>query len=107
MRRGVRLVFMLIGLAVVISLAGVAILYALLGRGPSIPDSSTLVLRPGGDLQEIAPDDVVGQFLGRNATSVRGLVESLHKAKRDPRISAVLLMPTSLTSPYWARVQEL
>ena len=107
MRRGVRLVFTLIGLAVVISMVGIAILYALLGRGPSIPESSTLVLRPGGDLEEVLPDDVVGQFLGRETTTVRGLVESLHKAKRDPRIGAVLLMPTQLTSPYWAKVQEL
>ena len=98
---------MLIGLAVVISIVGVALLYMLLARGPSIPESGTLVLRPGGDLEEVLPDDVVGQLLGRDITTVRGLVDSLHKAKRDPRITSVLLMPTSLTSPYWAKVQEL
>lgn len=107
MRRGVRLVLMFIGLAVVISIAGIALLYALLVRGPSIPESATLVLRPGGDLEEVLPDDVVGQLLGRDITTVRGMVDSLRKAKRDPRISAVLIEPTQLTSPYWAKVQEL
>jgi protease-4 len=34
-------------------------------------------------------------------------VQNLRKAKRDPRIKSVLLMPGSLDSPYWAKVQEL
>src|SRR5262249_4691197 len=35
------------------------------------------------------------------------LVENLRKAKRDPRIGGVLLMPTALTTPYWGKLQEL
>jgi hypothetical protein len=38
---------------------------------------------------------------------VRGFVSSLKKAKRDPRIKSVLLLPGPLESPYWAKVQEL
>jgi protease-4 len=38
---------------------------------------------------------------------VRGFIDSLRKAKRDPRIRSVLLTPTALESPYWAKVQEL
>jgi protease-4 len=38
---------------------------------------------------------------------VRGFVDSLRLAKRDPRITGVLLMPSSLESPYWGKVQEL
>ena len=75
--------------------------------GPSVPSSATLVLRPGGELQEVVPDDVVGQLLGREVDTVRGFVDSLRKAKRDPRIKTVLLMPSALQLPYWAKVQEL
>src|SRR5258706_267016 len=84
-----------------------AFVYLLVYGGPSIRDDSTLVLRPGGALEETAPDDVVGQLIGRNATTVRGFVESLRLAKRDPRITGVLLMPSSFESPFWAKVQEL
>src|SRR5258706_15045494 len=84
-----------------------AFVYLLVYGGPSIRDDSTLVLRPGGALEETAPDDVVGQLIGRNATTVRGFVESLRLAKRDPRVTGVLLMPSSFESPFWAKVQEL
>jgi protease IV len=106
-RRGVRFVLAFIGFAVVVSMAGIALMALLVSRGPSVPASATLVLRPGGDLQEVVPDDVVGQVFGRDVKTVRGFVESLQKAKRDPRIKSVLLMPSTLSSPYWAKVQEL
>jgi protease-4 len=106
-RRGVAIVLGLITFAVIVSFIGVAFLYVLVSRGPSIEDDSTLVLRPGGALQDTTPDDVVGQLIGSNTTTVRGFVESLRLAKRDPRITAVLLMPGSLDSPFWGKVQEL
>lgn len=106
-RRGVVIVLTLITLAVIVSFVGVAFIYALVSRGPSIEDDSTLVLRPGGQLQDITPDDVVGQLFASEATTVRGFVESLRLAKRDPRITGVLLMPSSLESPFWGKVQEL
>ena len=75
---------------------------------PPIQDNSTLVLRPGGgQLRETLPDDVVGQLLGRDSSTVRGFVESLRLAKRDARIRTVLLMPSTLESPFWGKVQEL
>ena len=107
LRRGVVIVLSLIALAVIVSFTGIAFVYMLVSRGPSIDDDSTLVLRPGGQLQETLPDDVVGQLIGRNDTTVRGFVESLRLAKRDPRITSVLLMPSSFESPFWAKVQEL
>ena len=107
LRRGVVFVLSLITLAVIVSFTGIVFVYLLVSRGPSIEDDSTLVLRPGGQLQETLPDDVVGQLIGRNDTTVRGFVESLRLAKRDPRITGVLLMPSSLESPFWAKVQEL
>ena len=106
-RRGVAIVLTLITLAVIVSFLAVASLYVLVSRGPSIADDSTLVLRPGGELQDTTPDDVVGQLISSEATTVRGFVESLRLAKRDPRITGVLLMPSSLDSPFWGKVQEL
>jgi len=107
LRRGVAIVLTVITLAVIVSFLGVVFIYLLISRGPSIQDDSTLVLRPGGELQETMPDDVVAQLIARDTTTVRGFVESLRLAKRDPRITSVLLMPTSLDSPYWGKVQEL
>jgi protease-4 len=109
LRRGVALVFTLIGMATVLSMAGVVFLYLFMfsPRGPAIPDPALLVMRPGGELLEVLPDDVVGQVLGGEASTVRGFVESLQKAKRDPRITSVLLLPSTLELPFWAKVQEL
>jgi protease IV len=107
LRKGVALVLTLVGLAVLVSVAGILFLYLLTSRGPSVPDQSTLVLRPGGELLEVMPDDVLGQFMGRDATTVRGFVSSLRMASRDRRIRSVVLMPSTLDLPFWGRVQEL
>ena len=106
-RRGVRLVLSLIGLAVVVSMAAVVLMFVAVSRGPSVPSSATLVLRPGGELPEVEPDDVVGQVFGRDVNTVRGFVEALRRASRDDRVRAVLLMPSTLDLPYWGNVQEM
>ena len=107
LRRGIRVVFTLIGLAVFVSVAAMLLLYVAVSRGPQVPDGATLVLRPGGDLQEVLPDDVLEQFINRDAATVRSFVESLRKAKRDPRVTNVLLLPFALESPFWGKIQEL
>ena len=107
MRRAIRLVFALIGLAIVASAVGTLVLYLLVSREPAVEQRSTLVLRPGGDLPEVAGGGLGGSFFGGGADSLRGFIDNLRKAKRDPRISGVLLMPSALQAPYWARLQEL
>jgi protease-4 len=106
-RRGVRLVLSLIGLAVVVSMTAVVLMFVAASRGPSVPSSATLVLRPGGNLPDVAPDDVVGQVFGREGNTVRGFVDALAKARRDDRVRGVLLMPSALDLPYWGKVQEM
>jgi protease-4 len=106
-RRGVRLVFSLIGLAVVVSMTAVVLMFFAASRGPSVPSSATLLLRPAGALPEIQPDDVVGQVFGREMSTVRGFIDALHKASRDQRVRAVVLMPSALDLPYWGKVQEM
>src|SRR5690349_6221962 len=106
-RRGVRIILTLLVLAVLVSLGGTVLIYFAMARGPAVPASAVLVLKPGGDVQETVPDGVVGALLGRDVETVSGFVTSLRKARRDPRIKAVLLRPTPLDSPYWGKVQEL
>jgi protease-4 len=107
MRRGVAFVLGFITMAVIVSLAVTMVMLFVVSRGPAVPDRATLVVRPGGELVEQAPDDVFGQVLARDTVTVRGLVNSLRRAARDERITSVLLLPTSLQSPFWAKVQEV
>jgi protease-4 len=97
----------LIGLAVLVCIAAVVIVLVVASRGPSIKDASVLVLRPGGELYETPPDDVLGQVLGGEGETLAAYVGSLRLAKRDTRITHVLLMPDGLSLPYWGKVQEL
>ncbi|MEQ1759346.1 MAG: signal peptide peptidase SppA [Vicinamibacterales bacterium] len=106
-RRGVRFVLVLIALAVFVSAACLALVSMVMTGGPAVANESTLVLRPGGDLAEVAPSDVLGQFIGGNETTVRGFVDNLEKARRDPRVTGVLLRPSTISSPYWGKLQEL
>jgi protease-4 len=108
LRRGIAaLVLALVGLPVLLFVAGIAFLFVVATRGPSVPDRATLVIRPGGELLDVRPDDIVGQFVGRDVTTLRSLVESLRKAKRDARVAAVVLRPSTLQLPFWGKVQEL
>ena len=106
-RRKFTVIFTVLGFAFVVSVAGFALLYLLVGREPAVPSNATLVLKVGGDLSEVAPSNVVGYLRGGNTPTVRTYVENLRKAKADARVSAVLLKPTGFESPYWGKVQEL
>jgi protease IV len=100
------IIFTLLGLAVFLSIAGFVVLYFMFGREPAVQSNSTLVLKVGGDLSEVAPTNVVGYFRA-SAPTVRSYVDNLRKAKVDSRVSSVLLKPTGFDSPYWGKVQEV
>ena len=106
-RRGFAILFTFLGMALFISIVGFTALYFLFGREPAVPADATLVLRVGGSLSELAPNDVYGYLRGSKAPTVRSLVENLRKAKVDSRVRAVLLKPTGFESPFWAKVQEV
>lgn len=97
----------LVALAVLVSAVGLALVAASLGRGPSVSNDTTLVLHPGGAVGEVPANDVLGQLVGGDATTVQGFVEALEKARRDPRITNVLIRPSSIETPYWGKVQEM
>jgi protease-4 len=106
-RRGLTVLFTLLGVAVFVSIAGFVLLYVMFGREPTVPARSTLVLRVGGDLTEMEPADVIGYLHGAKTPTVRTIIDSLRKAKVDARIRAVLLKPTAFSSPFWGKVQEI
>jgi protease IV len=106
-RRGFAILITFLGMALFISIVGFAAMYVLFGREPAVPANATLVLRVGGSLSELAPNDVYGYLRGSKAPTVRSLVENLRKAKVDSRVRAVLLKPTGFESPFWAKVQEV
>ena len=81
-RRGVWIVLVLIIAAIAISAAGLVLMALLVGRAPQVAGNSTLVLKIGGDLQEMEPGGVIGQFFEAPPT-VRSLVDALRKAKVD------------------------
>jgi protease IV len=104
-RRGVWLVIGLIGFAFMISVAGLAFTSLMIGREPQIAGNSTLILKVSGDLQELEPGGVFGSLLEPPPT-VRTLVEALHKAKVDRRVTSVIVRPTG-TAALWGKVQEV
>jgi protease IV len=106
-RRGLAILFTLLGVAFFISIIGFVSLYLLFGREPSVPSNATLVLRVGGTLTEVAPADVVGYIRGVRMPTVRSIVENLRKAALDNRVRGVLLKPTGFESPFWGKVQEI
>jgi len=104
-RRGVWIVLVLIILAVAISAMGLVAMALLVGHEPQVSTNSTLVIKIGGDLQEMEPAGVIGQFFEAPPT-VRSLVDALRKAKVDNRISSVIIRPTEAAA-LWGKVQEV
>jgi protease-4 len=107
-RRLLKFFLSLVVLFFVVGVIAIVGAWVVMSRGPSVPDHSTLILRIGGELVETPPNDVVGQLTGgTRAQTVRGYVEALRRAKGDPRIDSVLIIPTPIQSPYWGKIQEI
>lgn len=109
LRRGVGFIVFFVLFACLISFGGLLAVWLMLGREPSVPQRSALVLRLETDPVEGGSDD--GGFTqllpGSREPSVRALVENLRKAKVDSRVTALVVKPTNLQSPYLAKLQEL
>jgi protease-4 len=92
--------------ATIISIVAMTAMYLLVGRRPSVAASSTLILRPGGEIPELIPD-VVLPIGGGPSLTLRGYVDLIRKAKHDPRVARLLVKPGGFESPFWAKVQEI
>jgi protease-4 len=104
-RRGVWIVIFVIIFAVAISAIGMVVLAVAVGREPQVAQNSTLVLRIGGDLNEMDPGGVFGPFI-ESAPTVRSVVDMLRHAKTDSRIKSVILKPSG-AGALWGKVQEV
>jgi protease-4 len=107
-RRVFKFFISLVLLFLVVAVLAVIGAWIMVLRGPAVPDNATLILRIGGELVEAPPNDVLGQVTGGvRAQTVRSYVEALRRAKDDPRIQSVLIVPTPFESPFWGKVQEI
>ena len=104
-KRGVRFIVVFLLLAAFASMAGVAVLYFLVSRPPSVASDSVLVLRVPGGLTERRQNPLLTPFVGGGPT-VRSVVDSLRKAKVDDRIEGVILKPLG-SQLYWGKAQEI
>jgi protease-4 len=104
-KRGIWLIISLILVAVFVSTAGLLVVSLALGSEPPISGNSALVLRVGGNLEEIEPSGLVTSLFEEPPT-VRSVVDALRKAKVDRRVTSVIIRPTS-TAALWGKVQEV
>src|SRR5262245_40124358 len=103
-RRGLYVLLTVLGVMFLIVIDGMFAVILTIRRGPAVPADATLTLRVGGELSEIAPTDLVSYIGGGGRTpTVRGITDTLRKAKVDRRIKAVILKPTGFTTPHWAK----
>ena len=84
-RRGIVIVFSLLGVAAMMSMLAFATLYFLVGRAPALPSNAVLSMDLGGELTEVAPNDVVSYFSGNRTPTLGATIGNLRKAKADIR----------------------
>ncbi len=101
--KGVRFVIGFLLIATMVSVVAMLLLYVMVGQEPDVPERATLVLRPSGDIPEVLPQVI----LGADELTVRAYIELIRKAKGDSRIKGILLRPGGLSSPFWAKLQEI
>ena len=101
--KGVRFVIGFLLIATMVSVVAMLLLYVMVGQEPDVPERATLVLRPSGAIPEVLPQVI----LGDDELTVRAYTELIRKAKGDSRIKGILLRPGALSSPFWAKLQEI
>ena len=104
--RGVRFIVVFLSLAIVVSMAGIAVLYLMVSGAPSVASDSVLVLPVRGGLPEHRQNALLTSF-GPGGPTVRSIADSLRKAKVDDRISGVILKPQIGPRLVWGKLQEI
>ena len=105
LRKGVGIILALIFVAVLISAAGMALIFFAARGGPQVRDNATLFLPIDGNLSEVEPGGVVSQFMGAQPT-LRSTIDALRKAAVDDRIKSVVILPRGGFA-LWGKVQEV
>ena len=107
LRRGAWLIIWLMVFASVISMTAVVGTYLLLSVEPSVPQGSTLVLRIGELPEGDGREAVRGLFGSPGVLTLPEVIDSLKRAKADPRVTGVLIIPSGVPQDYWAKIQEV
>jgi protease-4 len=103
--RGGRFIVVFLLLAVVTSMTGLAVMYFMVSRAPTVSSNSVLSLRLPGGLSERQANPFLTSFSG-DVPTIRSVVDSLRKAKVDSRIRGVILLPSG-PQPLWGKAQEI
>ena len=104
-RRGVLLVFVLMGLAVMASCSGLVVLALLAGPSTTVQANSTLYLPLSAPLSEIERVDVFRQLFDQ-PPSLRATIATIRRARNDERVTSLVVMPRA-SGALWAQLQEL
>jgi protease-4 len=99
------LVFVLIGLAVLVSATGLAVLFMSAAPAVSVSANSTLYLKLDAPFNEIEPSGLLTSFV-RTPLTLRGTVDVLRKAKVDTRVSG-LVVTVRTSGALWGQLQEV
>jgi len=103
-RRGVIVVFVLLGLAVMMSLGGLLMLSLMAGAPPSVPQNAALYLPLQAPFGEVEAADVFSLVSRRPTLSQT--IEAIRKAKRDTHVKTLVITP-SASGALWAQLQEV
>ena len=104
-QRSIRVIIVFLLLAVVVSVTGMAAMYFMVSRAPSVASNSVLLLPVPGGLAERQANPLLTSLVGDGPT-VQSVVDSLRKAAVDTRIRGVILMPSG-PQPLWGKAQEI
>ncbi len=108
-RRGLTVVLILILLAVTASAVGLLLLGAAFGGSaapPVVPADAALYLKVRAPFDEVAGLDLFSEFSDTPPTTLRSVVDEIHRAKADSRVRTLVIEP-SIAGALWAQVQEV
>ena len=104
-RRATAVIFVIIGLAVLVSALGLLMVSASVGGATQVSSNSTLYLRINAPFNEIESNGLLAGFV-RTPPTLRAIVDMLRKAKVDSRIKDVVIQPTA-NGALWGQLQEV
>ena len=104
-RRTVLLVFLLLIVAIGVSVTCLFLLMFAAGATPTVPQDSALYLKLQAPWEEIERVDLLNAF-GTAQPTLRDTIATIHRAKRDTRIKALVIQP-QVEGALWGQLQEL
>ena len=108
-RRALTIVLLLILLAVTVSAGGLLLLGAAFGGAaapPVVPADAALYLKVHAPFDEVAGLNLFEGLTDTPPTTLRSVVDEIHRAKADSRVRTLVIEP-AVAGALWAQVQEV